>query len=186
MLDGDEDAAAACVDCDDTKATVYPGAVELCDGLDNDCDDAIPLDEMDTDGDTFLNCEDCGPQDPAVNPDAIDICNLRDDDCDEEVDELGGGALEDQLEPIGVQTFCWATPVSAIYVQGSLDLLRATETFDPAPPVALTDLPTCFFTLSIPAPGEGFYYLVRTTCPSSTWQTELAAEPWRDEELPLP
>lgn len=32
-------------DCDDALATVYPGADELCDGLDNDCDDKIDLDD---------------------------------------------------------------------------------------------------------------------------------------------
>ena len=30
-------------DCDDTRATVHPGAAELCDGLDNDCDDKDDL-----------------------------------------------------------------------------------------------------------------------------------------------
>jgi len=44
-LDGDEDGDPPRVcggtDCDDSRATVYAGAVELCDGLDNDCDRAI-------------------------------------------------------------------------------------------------------------------------------------------------
>ena len=32
---------ANATDCDDGHATVYPGASEICDGLDNDCDSAI-------------------------------------------------------------------------------------------------------------------------------------------------
>jgi Putative metal-binding motif len=43
--DGDQHLDAACStstntadDCDDAHATVYPGASEICDGLDNDCD----------------------------------------------------------------------------------------------------------------------------------------------------
>ena len=43
--------AIASGDCDDTRSTIYPGAVEQCDGVDNDCDalidDADPDLEMD-------------------------------------------------------------------------------------------------------------------------------------------
>ena len=28
-------------DCDDPNAAIYPGATEVCDGLDNDCDTLI-------------------------------------------------------------------------------------------------------------------------------------------------
>ncbi|MEZ4320934.1 MAG: MopE-related protein [Myxococcota bacterium] len=31
----------ACDDCDDTRASVHPGAIEACNGLDDDCDGAI-------------------------------------------------------------------------------------------------------------------------------------------------
>ncbi|MCB9759782.1 MAG: hypothetical protein H6739_08055 [Alphaproteobacteria bacterium] len=96
-------------DCDDTTASAYPGAVELCDELDNDCD--LSVDEGvtttyygDLDGDGFgdaaLTTEactrptgyaasdtDCDDGDRAVNPDATELCNDVDDDCDGVIDE---------------------------------------------------------------------------------------------------
>ena len=39
--DADEDRYPASEDCDDKNATVFPGASEICDGLDNDCNDEI-------------------------------------------------------------------------------------------------------------------------------------------------
>jgi hypothetical protein len=51
-------------DCDDSDNTIYPGAIELCDGKDNDCDGSVPANEADGDGDGALDCSDSCPSDP--------------------------------------------------------------------------------------------------------------------------
>jgi hypothetical protein len=60
--DVDEDGVPASTDCDDDDPTRFPGAPELCDGVDNDCDEDPSEDakELDRDGDGFFVCDrDC-------------------------------------------------------------------------------------------------------------------------------
>ena len=73
-------------DCDDTEAEIYPGAAEVCDSADNDCDGTID-DPTDADGDGVAACEDCNEADASVFPGATELCNGLDDDCDGTTDE---------------------------------------------------------------------------------------------------
>jgi hypothetical protein len=107
--DPPEGTVADATDCDDTSAATRPGADEVCDGQDNDCDGDIDEDATatfyaDADGDGHGDAtraaeacdapsgfvatdDDCDDTDPAVNPGASESCNGVDDDCDGTTDE---------------------------------------------------------------------------------------------------
>jgi hypothetical protein len=105
------DQVADATDCDDTRAEAFPGADELCNGLDDDCDTVVddnPTDGIaafrDSDDDGFgdatqviLVCTppggfsavagDCDDADSSTFPGAEERCDGDDDDCDSLIDE---------------------------------------------------------------------------------------------------
>ena len=56
-VDADGDGFFDDVDCDDGDKSVFPGATEKCNGVDDDCDGEVPASELDLTGDGLLDCE---------------------------------------------------------------------------------------------------------------------------------
>ncbi len=114
-------------DCDDTNGSVNPGATEICNLIDDDCDgmvdEGFPLNTYyaDQDGDTFgdpnttttacsppagyvVDNTDCQPNNPSIYPGATEVLNGLDDDCDGTVDEGASG-----LPETGISIPCFTT-----------------------------------------------------------------------------
>lgn len=118
--------SASADDCNDRDGTVYPGAPEVCDGQDNDCnglsDDADPqvqntawYDDLDQDGygdggtvqyacnapvNTVADNTDCDDTNAQANPGGQEICDYNnvDEDCD-------GVADDNDLSVVDTSTF---------------------------------------------------------------------------------
>ena len=102
-VDTDGDGVPDVDDCDPYDASVYPGAPELADGLDNDCDGVVDegTDTFDDDGDGYSEDEgDCNDSNSSVNPGAVEVAdNGIDDDCDGIIDPDDGGE-EIEFDPV--------------------------------------------------------------------------------------
>ncbi|MEZ4226372.1 MAG: putative metal-binding motif-containing protein [Polyangiaceae bacterium] len=90
--DGDGDGFPACQECDDSSKDVYPGAKELCDGKDNDCNGSkdAPGGEDDNDQDGHFSCDDCDDDDKDRYPGNTEVCDGKDNDCNNVADAPGG------------------------------------------------------------------------------------------------
>ena len=86
--DSDDDGHCDDLDCGVDDDTRYPGAEELCNGIDDDCDEVVPDAEFDNDGDLVLICGgDCDDEAASVYEGAPELCDAIDNDCDDEIDE---------------------------------------------------------------------------------------------------
>ncbi len=99
-------------DCDDAQPLSHPGADEVNDGADNDCDGDIDegLSSFDDDGDCFCEADectgsidagcanvlggDCDDGNDNIYPDAVETCDEVDNDCDDLIDEAGAEGSE--------------------------------------------------------------------------------------------
>ncbi|MEC7241372.1 MAG: MopE-related protein, partial [Myxococcota bacterium] len=123
--DFDGDGFTADVDCNDNDSAIHPDAAEVCDGVDNNCDNSI--DGADADGAlTFYgdqdadgyggmdisvtqcdmpsgfvdNAEDCNDVNADINPDGAEVCDGADNDCDGLTDDE-----DDSVDTSGYSAF---------------------------------------------------------------------------------
>jgi hypothetical protein len=132
-------------DCNDAQDTVYPGADELCDSADQDCDEEIDEDPIDgtlyhpdSDGDTYgdmnstipscvpvlgavLDGTDCNDDENTAYPGAPELCDGGiDNDCDASTDDDDSAEaltwyLDDDDDNHGVPT---ATTLACLQPEG--------------------------------------------------------------------
>lgn len=144
-------------DCDDAASSIYPGATETCNSIDDDCngliDDGISYTDyyLDQDGDGFgagaaiafcsnpggsysLLSTDCNDGNAFVNPNATEVCNGIDDNCNGQIDEGVQSTFYVDIDADGfgdIATSTLACTAPTGYVSNSLDCNDAIASINP-------------------------------------------------------
>jgi putative metal-binding protein/parallel beta helix pectate lyase-like protein/thrombospondin type 3 repeat protein len=91
--DNDHDGYTYDVDCNDANPAVHPGGVEVCDGVDDDCNGLVDENQGSTTCGTgacqrtVSNCVNGVTQTCTPGPPSTEVCNSVDDDCDGVADD---------------------------------------------------------------------------------------------------
>jgi hypothetical protein len=175
------DSGGACVgydseapDCKPNDETVYPGAIEVANGKDDNCSDACDDDPaLDTDGDGFTEwgqlgvCgyqegyQDCNLNDATIHPGAQEYCDGIDSDCNE--DEIDGSPCYEQNGTDCRQGYRRCT-------DGVLED-ACTESADPANPLPDEICATYAACQGVPDPYECVADLAGMSLPTETCRT---------------
>jgi hypothetical protein len=175
--DSDGDGCAPAGDCNENDGAVYPGAPQICDGVNNDCNEAswpsvAATNDGDDDADAFTECSgDCNDTVASIHPGAHEINDGIDNQCP---GEPGAGSI-DEIPPDASFTgphpspFCWAAQTgTANYTvaRSGHRLMTADCHFEEVAANCLSDD-------EIPPLGGTFYYLVRAERPfAGSWGVE--------------
>jgi hypothetical protein len=185
--------------CDNCPGTFNPDQRDFDrDGLGDACDldldgdgtnealdncPGIPNDQSDAEGDGVGDACDVCPADVDPSQDDGDLDDVGDacDVCPFIYNPSQGGVpFYQTLTADDAATLAWPTPADVRWVRGDLSGVSGYATLDDGILPGATSLSMA---VDSPAPGSGFYYLVRPL-DCGSWQTEEEAEPQRDLSLP--